>query len=133
MKSDEQLLLELEQLIAGLLFMSESDYPFRAFLWSGSRDVTEDYLRELAGQRPDAPVEVMSVDEFFRVAASEPEWKGAYELAVAKRYQALLRWLKEHLTDLRVYRVGEISIPVYVLGKSASGSWIGISTRVVET
>ncbi len=133
MKSDEQLLHELEQLTAGLLFMSESDYPFTAFLWNGSVDITEDYLREIAGEKRDAPVSVVSVDKFFRVAASEPEWKGAEELAVAKRYQALLKWLKENLYGLKVYRIGEISIPVYIVGKSASGSWIGILTRVVET
>ncbi|HEY0324071.1 MAG TPA: nuclease A inhibitor family protein [Pyrinomonadaceae bacterium] len=133
MKTDEQLIKELEQAIAGLLFMSESDYPFQTFLWKDNVEVTEGYLRELAGKGVDAPVTAQSVDEFFRAAVSEPDWKGAEEIAVAKRYQALVGWLKENLSNLKVYRVGEIDIQVYIQGSSGSGSWIGISTRVIET
>jgi hypothetical protein len=64
---------------------------------------------------------------------SEPDWKGAEELAIARRYQALLRLLKENLNDLKVYRVGRINIAVYIIGRSKAGNWLGISTRVVET
>lgn len=133
MKSDEQLLAELEQIIAGLCWMSESDYPFQALFLGGEIELTQDHLRELAGESPYAPVEVVSIDEFFHVAVSEPDWKGEGELALAKRYQALVRWLKEHLDDLKAYRVGKINLQVYVLGRSGTGNWIGISTRVVET
>ena len=133
MKRDAQLIEELERAIAGLLFMSESDYPFSAFVWKGNRLITEDYLREQAGSAKDAPVKTQSVDEFFRAAVSEPDWKGEEELALAKRYQTLVRWLKENLQDPKVYRIGEIDIPVYVLGRSPEGNWIGISTRVIET
>src|SRR5215210_5496759 len=118
MKTDEQLFKELEQAIAGLLFMSESDYPFQTFLWKDNVDVTEGYLREQAGKGVDAPVKAQSVDAFFRAAVSEPDWKGAEEIAVAKRYQALVGWLKENLYNLKVYRVGEIDIQVYVPGRS---------------
>jgi nuclease A inhibitor-like protein len=133
MKTDDELLEELEQAIDGLLFMSEADYPFSTIRWKGNVEPTEAYLREQAGSGADAPVKSKSVDELFRVAVSEPAWKGEAELAVAKRYQSLVRWLKEHLSDLRVYRVGEITIQVYVLGRSPGGNWLGISTRVVET
>jgi hypothetical protein len=133
MRTDDELLEELEQAIAGLLFMSEADYPFSTFLWKGDIELTEAYLREQAGSGADAPVKVKTVDELFRVAVSEPDWKGEAELALAKRYQSLVRWLKKNLSDLRVYRVGEINIQVYVVGRSPGGSWLGISTRVVET
>jgi hypothetical protein len=133
MKTEDELLEELEQAIAGLLFMSEADYPFSTFRWKGYIELTEAYLREQAGSSADAPVKVKTVDELFRVAVSEPAWKGEAELALAKRYQSLVRWLKKSLSDLRVYRVGEINIRVYVVGRSPGGSWLGISTRVVET
>jgi hypothetical protein len=133
LKTDGQLLEELEQAIAGLLFMSESDYPFSIIFWKGNVEVTEAYLREQAGSGADAPVSVKSVDEFFHAAVSEPDWKGEAELALAKKYQSLVSLLKEHLSDLRVYRVGEIDIQVYVIGLSPGGNWLGISTRVIET
>ncbi len=78
-------------------------------------------------------MKITSADEFFKVAASEAEWKSKEELDTAKRYQTLVRLLKENLTDLKVYRVGEINIPVHVIGRHATGSWMGVSTRVVET
>jgi hypothetical protein len=44
-----------------------------------------------------------------------------------------LRLLEENLADLKVFRVGVVNIPVYIAGRSASGNWLGVSTRVVET
>ncbi|MBD0372463.1 MAG: hypothetical protein ICV60_16585, partial [Pyrinomonadaceae bacterium] len=95
--------------------------------------LTDDYLRDAAGVASDAPVRSQTLEEFFRAAASEPHWKSAAELALAKRYQAIVRWLKENLENAVAYRVGEIDIPVYIIGRSPAGNWLGISTRVVET
>ena len=132
MKSDEQLMEELKVATRGLLFMSESDYPFEVFKW-GSAEPTREFLRGPAGRDSSAPVETQGAAEFFRAAASEPEWKGEAELAVARRYKALLRLLESSLSDLRVYRVGAIDMNVYVAGRAPSGNWLGVSTRVVET
>ena len=129
--TDEGLLEELREATRGLTYMSESDYPFEVFRWE--REPTPEHLRALAGSEPGAAVETRTAAEFFRAAASEPEWKGAEDLALARRFQRLLRLLEENLADLKVYRVGEINMPVYVVGRSASGAWLGLSTRVVET
>jgi hypothetical protein len=133
MKSDEEVLQMLEQATEGLLFMSESDYPFKIVNWGGISKITFDYLLRQAGAASDAPIQLVSPEKFFGMAMSEPEWKGEQELAIAKRYQALLRLLQENLDDLKVYRVGEINIPVYIVGRNKTGNWLGISTRVVET
>lgn len=132
MMTDEQLLKELSEATRGLMHMSESDYPFEVFDW-GKSEPTPEYLRGLDGQTADAPVETRTVEQFFRTPASEPAWKGAEELAVARRFQALRRLLEANLSDLKVFRVGAINMPVYVAGRSASGSWLGVSTRAVET
>lgn len=131
MKTDEQVLSELAEAARGLLFMSEADYPFEPLRLEGEPD--EARLRELAGAAPDAPVTTRSLEEFFRAAASEPAWKGAEELAAARKFQGLARALKENLADPRVYKVGEINMPVYLLGRGPEGGWLGLSTRVVET
>lgn len=133
MKSDEEILQELEQATAGLFFMSEADYPFEMVSWGGMSEITFDYLRSQAGAAPGAPVQVVSPERFFASAVSEPKWKGEQELATARRYQALLRLLKENLDDLKVYRVGEINIAVYIVGRASTGNRVGLSTRVVET
>jgi hypothetical protein len=126
MKSDEQIVLELKQATEGLLLMSESDYPFEIVEWAGTDEISTASLQRLSGQPTDSPVSIQSLDDFFRPAVSETR-------ADAKRYQALLQLLKGNLTDVKVYRVGEINIPVYIVGKSPTGNWLGLSTRVVET
>lgn len=133
MKSDAALLEELGQATAGLLFMSEADYPFQTVRWEGLTEVTPQYLRDLTGRGADSPVASRSVDEFFNVAMSEQSWKGEAQLAEARRYQALVRMLRENLEDLRVYRVGEIDVAVFIVGRGPAGNWIGLSTRVIET
>lgn len=132
MESDEQLIGGLKAATRGLLFMSESDYPFEVFKWA-SAEPTRGFLRGLAGADSSARVETRGAREFFRAAASEPDWKGEDELAVARRFQALLRLLETSLTDLKVYRVGEVNVAVYVAGRAPSGNFLGVSTRVVET
>jgi hypothetical protein len=130
--TDEQIIEELREATRGLTFMSESDYPFEVFQW-GAAEPTQEFLRGLTGETSDVPVETTTAALFFRVAASEAEWKNAEQLKEARRFQALLRLLEQNLKDLKVFRVGVINIPVYVAGRGASGNWLGVSTRVVET
>jgi hypothetical protein len=133
MKTDEQIIEELKKATEGLLFMSEADYPLEPVHLKGRPELDPQYLRELGGAAAGASVESGSVEEFFRAATSEPEWKKGDELALARRHQSLVRLLKENLTELRVYRIGEVNMPVFILGKSGEGNWLGLRTRVVET
>lgn len=132
-KSDEQIVGELEAASEGLLFMSESDYPFEIARAEGSTEISPAMLRHLASASPDADVETQSLEDFFRRAVAEADWHGERERLLAKRYQSLLVLLRENLTEPRVYRVGRTNISVYILGKSFEGNWLGLATRVVET
>jgi hypothetical protein len=133
LKTDEQIIEELRKASEGLLFMSEIDHPFEIVRLGEEPELNEQLLREFAKASADDPVEQRGVDEFFRPAVSEPDWKTTEELALARRYQSLLRLLKDNLKEVRVYTVGKINMPVFILGKSAEGNWLGLKTRIVET
>jgi hypothetical protein len=133
MKTDEELFGTLKEATEGLLYMSESDYPVEVIRWDGSEQLSPDYLRKVAGADSSAAVEESTLKDFFRVPAGEQEWKGEAQLAEAQRYQRLRELLEENLTGIRVYRVGEINIGVYVVGRGQEGNWLGISTRAIET
>ena len=107
----------LSQAAAGLLFMSESDYPFELIQWEGPDEPTADFIRNIAGEAEHAPVQRLEVEQFLN----------------SGRYQRLLLVLQHELSDLRAYKVGKINMPVYVVGRSREGSWLGVATRVVET
>ena len=133
MKTDDQLMAELRAAAEGLLFMSETDHPLAVVRWEGAQVVTPEFLRREAGKGADAPVEEVSAEQVFRAATSEPGWKGEEELRTARRFQALVRLLADNLEGLTAYRVGEIDVAVYVVGRSGEGGWLGVTTRAVET
>lgn len=133
MKSDEQIIEELERASRGLLMMSESDYPFEIISWEETKDINADFLRHVAGRSSDAPVRVESIDSFFKPAITEHEGEREEDRQTVEKYRKLLRVLESALHDIKVYKVGMINIPVYIVGRAPSGRWMGLSTRVVET
>jgi hypothetical protein len=133
MKSDEELLAELRRATRGLFVMSESDYPFETLYLDGETPPTPERLRQLAGAGEDAIVETRGADEFFNSTTFETMRKEGEASDGAMGSEALAGLLKKSLTELRVYRIGGINIAVFILGKSPTGNWLGLSTRVVET
>ena len=115
--NDAQILEQLKRATAGLLFMSESDYPFEVIHWEGLSDLTHDYLCSLSGETEDCQVEEMEVEDVF----------------TAEKYRNIVEVLSQNLTERKAYKVGRINIPVYVVGRSRRGNWLGVSTRVVQT
>jgi len=133
MKSDEQIMGEIESAARGLFRMSESDYPVEPFRLGDAGPPTAPLLRRVAGASHDAVVRAGPAEEFFLSGAFVEAAEGNFSRAPAARIDELARALLGNLSDVTVYSVGEINIPVYVLGRSESGSWLGVSTRVVHT
>jgi hypothetical protein len=119
----------IQKAAAGLLYPSESDAPFDLVRWDSSKgDPSPATVAALAGgigKKKARPVEQVAPDEFFAALAETDD---------AARFKALEQVLKKSLTDLRVFRVGgSAQVDIYVLGKAASGEWLGLHTTSVET
>jgi hypothetical protein len=132
-KTNSEILEQLKLASNDLLFMSESEYSFEVFLWERVGLLTPEKVLQQTNHNQNTPVKVASVDDFFRVAVTEEDWHGEEEKETVKRFQTLVEMLKANLTNLQVYRLGEIEIDVYVIGQTPSGDSIGLSTKVVET
>ena len=115
--NDAQVLEQLKRATAGLLFMSESDYPFEVIHWEGVTELTQDFLCRLSGEPEDCQVEEMEVEDFL----------------LAEKYRNIVQVLEKNLAERKAYKVGRINMPVYVVGRSKRGNWLGVSTRVVQT
>ena len=50
-----------------------------------------------------------------------------------KKYQQLVATLKQHLTHLKVYRLGEIQLDIYIVGQAPNSHLAGVTTKAVET
>jgi hypothetical protein len=133
MKSDEQIIEELRQASEELLMMSESDYPFEVVRWEEAAEITPQLLRQKSGQAADALVGVETIEDFFRAAVTEHEGQGAEVRRTAEKFRRLMQALATNLRDVRAYKVGDVNLPVYIVGRAPSGRWLGLSTRVVET
>ncbi|MDB5290344.1 MAG: Nuclease inhibitor-like protein [Phycisphaerales bacterium] len=118
----DDLLEALKMATNGLLYPSESDEPFEPFRW---KRTTDDPAKEVAAHdKPGAKIREQSVDEFFAGLAESDD---------AKKFADLRRELESRLSGLRVFRVGDIEVGVYLIGKTPSGDWAGLRTTSVET
>ena len=107
--------------------MSETDEPFQSFTWKGAEGpLTDKKVLELSKHASDTTIEEMTLDEFLGdYAEGEDE--------DAKKYKNLLKVINEQLSDVRVFKVGQVNIDVYIVGRTNQGDWVGLHTKAVET
>ena len=126
---DSELIDRLKQASDGLLWLSESDYPFETVYWENVDDINSKVL-QATDCTPETTIEVRELDSFFKRVTEEKDWYNDEEMAECKRYQELVHLLKTHLTDIKVYRVGEVEVNCYILGKTKSGAISEAGTAV---
>jgi Nuclease A inhibitor-like protein len=82
---------------------------------------------------PDLPIETMIITDFFEPVLNIEDWYGDEELEIVDRYADLLQTIDANLSEILVYRIGEIDIAIYIVGKTSDGDLVGLKTRSVET
>ncbi|NEO98254.1 MAG: hypothetical protein F6K58_06090 [Symploca sp. SIO2E9] len=130
--STRELINQLKQVSEGLLWMSESEYPFEVLWWEQSV-ITPQQLLQLTNHAPDLPVKVIGLDQFFNRAVAPADWHNQEERETVERYQVLVDTLKIYLSDIQVYCVGVVEVDIYIVGSSKSGNLVGLSTKSVES
>jgi glucose dehydrogenase len=76
---------------------------------------------------------MLTVDDFFALAIQEEDWHDEEERETVQRFRQLVSILKQNLSQLQVYRVGDRSIDAYIVGVTPDGDWAGLATKLVET
>nr|WP_230687555.1 nuclease A inhibitor family protein [Hymenobacter ruricola] len=124
---------ELQKLVAGLHFVSESDAPLEAVAFAApGGDLSDAALLKLLGEPADAKVETLELTQFLRNHTADD---GVLDdVNLANRYKALQMYLKQELDGTQVYRVGTgPKIDAYALGRTADGLLAGFKTVLTET
>lgn len=120
--SDEEILRELKSASTDLTYPSESDEPFDVFCWKATE---QDALKQiLTGHKAGAKAFETSVDDFFSELIAGDD---------GNKFQGLRSLIESLLAELRVLRIGEIEVDVYVVGRTPTKNWAGLHTISVET
>lgn len=132
----------LEAATNGMLWMSESDYPFTWTQLDGAAarvNSLADFLTVL-GAEATRPSEERTLAATFGWRLQHQAGETPEEAAEVERYVRLKALLESNLTDVRVYRVAEPgrdeldgAIDVYIVGRNAHGDLVGLRTVSVET
>jgi len=129
----EDVIQKLHELTAGLLYMSESDYPLEVVQYKApsANELTKDEVLALVNQPPGETVEIRDLHYFFR-NVTKPVDETNEAGNVAKRFQVLQAFLEQHLQQVKVYGIGKRNIQTYVLGKLNDGTYTGVKTIVIS-
>ncbi|GAB3741921.1 hypothetical protein GCM10027594_21490 [Hymenobacter agri] len=124
---------ELQKLVAGLQFISESESPLEAVAYAApGGQLSDAALLKLLGEPAGAKVETVELTQFLRNHTADDGVLG--DVALANRYKALQMFMKQDLNDAQVYRVGSgPQIHVYALGRTNDGTLAGFKTVLTET
>jgi len=124
MAKTDPVLKELKAAVKGLLFPSETDAPLTAFVWPGAADPpTEASVRSNAKVNADTSVAQVSLADLAKTIPEES--RGAF--------LPLFGLLGHHLSGTTVFKVGEQTLDVYIVGRTPDGQYAGVKTQVVET
>lgn len=121
----------LKQATIDLLWSSESDYPFEIVTWKQGIEMTPTALFS-RGDDADRSIEI-TLTELFAPVLTVEDWYEAEEIAQVNRYTELFHAIESNLAQVQVFRVGEVEIAIYIVGKTPNGDLVGLKTHVVET
>lgn len=106
---------ELKKAIKGLVYISESDAPFK-----------------LINPKRILP-EVLDFNDLFASLSSEKDWYTGDRKEQARRYGKLWQFLNDNLTDIKVLKIGKVEKEIFIYGTDENGNVVGIQTKSVET
>jgi histidine triad (HIT) family protein len=130
---DAQALLErLQSLSDGLLFLSESDYPFELVYYPQPPETQDlaSLLPQWLGLGVESKVMVEELSYFFQHHTSTD--LDFVDEEKAQQFRELQTFLEENLPEVQVYRVGIRRITAFILGRTAGGDVVGLKTTKVE-
>jgi len=127
---------QLERAAAGLLHMSESDFPFRFFSLpaDGASDLTpRGFIVRLGVSEQFIGDFNVPVDQLVEERTLAGFFPNAGDASEVKRFQRLEALLRKRLRGVKVLRVGQVEIRCYIAGFDEHGDIAGLVTTAIET
>ena len=134
-KDGPKLAKHLEGLAKDLTFMSESDYPYKAFSkpLAPSAKLDDAALKKAFGLAPGAQIEKSDIADWFK-DRKDPQVED--DAATRAKYAAVEAAMKAGLKDLQMVYGGpqdQVDAKVYLIGRAPDGSIAGLVSRRIWT
>ena len=126
-------LQRIKEAAEGLLYPSESDYPFEAVLFEEETASLEERLTALSGKEKGSFVERVTLAHFFRNAVNVYPDATPEQKAIAERFVHLEKMVQQELDSVAVYRIGGVQVDAFIIGKLPDGRYGGLRTKMIET
>ncbi|MEM6869116.1 MAG: nuclease A inhibitor family protein [Cyanobacteria bacterium P01_C01_bin.121] len=131
---------KLENACKDLWWSSEADYPVEV-VWCEipesqcpeSGVLAPALVRQVVGCAEDAAVTSQLFDSLFDKYLTPKRWHTAEDKQQLNQLRALKTLLSENISNLQVYRCGEVEITLCILGYVSTGILAGVKTCLVET
>ncbi len=130
---DDNLAEQVKIAVRGLYYISETDALIQPFVGKQARAVSKQEILSQTKKEADSTIEEKDFAGFFARLTEIQEWFGDEEKQIAQKFVQLKELLEKHLRDLKVFRIGEIQLDIYVVGLDAENNLLGIETKAVET
>ena len=129
----ERMTARLAAACEGLIYISETDATVEPVSIPRLIEFSSVGLLKFLRRSEEETIQTVDAAEFLGRLSEPKEWHNELEKEIARRFGQLRDVLQNELEDLRVYRVGESRVDIFILGWSASGTIAGVRTRAVET
>lgn len=129
---------QLEMACEDLWWSSESDYPVEV-VWQPDVEMHNETISEMMDtwigeHHLEDKIEKIELNNFFERAIAPRSWHTNEDKVQLRRLQQLKDLLMAELSELQVYRCGEVEVIAYVLGYYLEGGVLsGVRTTIIET
>lgn len=128
-----QLKKQISELTSGLLYFSESEYPFELLDWN-SQEPDQVRAKILSRHAPDAALTELSTNDFFQKIIRNMNNGGDEAMvAVGARYKTLFDFISANTSSSSVWRCGKIEIGIYIVMITKDGHSLALHTTSIET
>lgn len=129
--ADSELIIQLKSLINGLWLPSETEAPWTVPTWNLEVGDAEE-IRQVLRREEQAPVAEMPLETLLEQVQQRCQGYGDEGKAIASQHQALANFLHQHCDLVRVFRVGEVTVDVLIVGQTPNG-YVVLQSQSVET
>jgi len=126
-----QLISQLKQHIDGLWLPSETEAPWTVPTWTLTTGKSAELLQVLR-RAAATPISEISLEALMAQVQRRCRGYGEEGKTIAQRHRALFEFLDTVGDRWRVFRIGEVTVDVVVVGETPAG-YVALQTQSVET